>query len=75
LSTSENDLVEEQDYVWEYKDNSEQHSEREEAEEDMPAKEKITNSLEQKLCVQPQEEEEYAAEDAAFIKVRFPYAH
>jgi hypothetical protein len=67
IPRSENDLVEEEEYIREYGYKSEQHSEREEAEEDMPAKEKITDSLVRKLCVQTQEAEEGGAEDAAFI--------
>jgi hypothetical protein len=41
----------------------------------MPAKEKIMNSLEWKLCIRTQEAKEGTAEDAAIIKVRFAYAH
>jgi hypothetical protein len=41
------------------------------AKEDMPAKEKIMNSLERNLCVQTQEAKEAGAEDVAIIKVPF----
>jgi hypothetical protein len=72
---SENSLVEEQKCVSQYEYKREEHSDGEEAEEDMSAKEKIMNSLEGNLCVQTEEAKKGSAEDAAIIKVRFDYAH
>jgi hypothetical protein len=67
--------MEEQKCARDYEHKTEQHSEREETEEDMLAKEEIMTSLDRKLCVQTQEAEEGGTEDAAIIKVRFTYAH
>jgi hypothetical protein len=74
MARPENGLVEEEKCVSEYEYKREEHSNGEEAKEDMSAKQ-IMNCLEWKLCVQTHEAKKCGAKDVAIIKVKFAYAH
>jgi hypothetical protein len=66
-----NELTEKQKRIAEYK--SELHSLREQTKKDIEEKGKTIHSLQNKLCVQRQEEKEACGKISAIIKVRFAY--
>jgi hypothetical protein len=68
-----NELLEKQKRIVEYK--SELRSLREQTKKDIEEKRKTIHSLENKLCVQRQEEKEANGRNSAIIKVRSAYTH